>query len=261
MAASFAHRMLLERELMALPSPTRPDYGIDAPNVLRNLFLFGALCEFLVFITPRVWHLGPIALSLHPAFAWTGGGLLLESALFLLYVKFGKFRHRDLMLSLHPWRGDEQVLDVGCGRGVLLAGAAKHLTTGHATGLDIWSNVDMGGNSEAATLHNLKLEGIESRCTLVSAGAQEMPFADASFDVIVSNLCLHNIYDRPTRLLALQQIARVLKPGGIALLSDYKRTGEYAAELRKAGFNIDLRWGNWLTTFPPLRIVIARKPE
>jgi ubiquinone/menaquinone biosynthesis C-methylase UbiE len=164
------------------------------------------------------------------------------------------------MLSLHPWRGDEQVLDVGCGRGLLLAGAAKRLTTGHATGLDIWSNVDMGGNSEAATLHNLKLEGVASRCTLVSAGAQEMPFADASFDVIVSNLCLHNIYDRPTRLQALHQIARVLKPGGIALISDYKRTGEYAAELRKAGLNVNLRWGNWLTTFPPLRIVIARKP-
>ena len=254
------HRTLLERELMATSSPVKPDYGVDAPNVLRNLFLCGALCVLLVFITPRVWHLGHVDFTLHPMFAGTGGLLLVEAALFLLYVKSGKFRHRDFMLSLHPWRGDEQVLDVGCGRGLLLAGAAKRLTTGHATGLDIWSNVDMGGNSEAATLHNLKLEGVASRCTLVSAGAQEMPFADASFDVIVSNLCLHNIYDRPTRLQALHQIARVLKPGGIALISDYKRTGEYAAELRKAGLNVNLRWGNWLTTFPPLRIVIARKP-
>ena len=249
---------------MAPASTAKPDYGIDAPNVMRNLFLFGALSLLLVFITPRVWHLGSVSLVPHQTFAWLGGCLLAEAALFLLYVKFGKFRHRDLMLSQHTWRGNEQVLDVGCGRGLLLAGVAKRLDAlggrGHATGLDIWSNVDMGGNSEAATLHNLELEGIESRCTLVSAGAQEMPFADASFDVVVSNLCLHNIYDRPTRLLALQQIARVLKPGGIALLSDYKRTGEYATELRKAGFNVDLRWGSWLTTFPPLRIVIARKP-
>jgi arsenite methyltransferase len=240
------------------------DYGVDAPNVMRNMFLFGALCLLLVFATPRVWHFGPANLVLHQPLAWTGGFLLLEGFLFLLYVKFGKFRHRDFILSLHPWRGDEQVLDVGCGRGLLLAGAAKRLAAlgnqGHVTGIDIWSNVDMGGNSEAATLHNLQLEGMTSRCTLVSAGAQEMPFADASFDVIVSNLCLHNIYDRPTRLQAIQQIARVLKPGGIALLSDYKLTGEYAAELRKLGFNVDRRWGNWLTTFPPLRIVIARKP-
>ena len=245
---------------MARSLPTRPDYGVDAPNVMRNMFLFGTLCLFLVFATPSVWHFGPVNIVLHQPLAWTGGFLLLEGFLFLLYVKFGKFRHRDFILSLHPWRGDEQVLDVGCGRGLLLAGAAKRLTTGHATGIDIWSNVDMGGNSEAATLHNLGLEGITSRCTLVSAGAQEMPFADATFDVIVSNLCLHNIYDRPTRLEAIHQIARVLKPGGIALLSDYKLTGEYAAELRKLGFNVDRRWGNWLTTFPPLRIVIARKP-
>lgn len=249
---------------MAPASNKTPNYGIDAPNVVRNLFIFGALSVLLVFLTPRVWHIGPVAFMLHPMLAGLGVALLAEGLLFLLYVKFGKFRHRDLMLSLHAWRGDEQVLDVGCGRGLLLAGAAKRLVAldghGHATGLDIWSNVDMGGNSEAATLRNLELEGILSRCTLVSAGAQEMPFADASFDVIVSNLCLHNIYDRSTRLQALHQIARVLKPGGVALLSDYKRTGEYATELRKDGFNVDFRWGSWLTTFPPLRIVIARKP-
>ena len=246
---------------MAPASSVKPNYGVDAPNVLRNLFVIGALCVLLAIATPRVWHLGHIDFTLHPTFAVTGVFLLVEASLFLLYVKFGKFRHRDFMLSLHPWRGDEQVLDVGCGRGLLLAGAAKRLAPhGHATGIDIWSNVDMGDNSEAATQHNLELEGIASRCTLVSAGAQEMPFADASFDVIVSNLCLHNIYDRPTRLQALHQIARVLKPGGIALLSDYKRTGEYAAELRKLGFHADRRWGNCLTTFPPLRVVVARKP-
>src|ERR1700749_3441071 len=32
------------------------------------------------------------------------------------YGKFGKFRHKDLMLSLHSWRGGERVLDVGCER-------------------------------------------------------------------------------------------------------------------------------------------------
>ena len=84
-------------------------------------------------------------------FAWTGGFLIVEGLLFLLYVKVGKFRHRDFMLGLHSWRGDEQVLDVGCGRGLLLAGAAKRIAalsgSGHATGIDVWLNVDMGGNS------------------------------------------------------------------------------------------------------------------
>jgi arsenite methyltransferase len=239
---------------------TKPDYGVDAPGVMRNLFMFGSLCVLLAMFTPRVWHLGKLQFQLHYALAWTGGFLLLEGCLFLLYVKVGKFRHRDKLLAIVNLRGSERVLDVGCGRGLLLAGAARRLSNGTATGIDIWSNVDMGGNSEEATRHNLELEGIARKCTLVSAGAQAMPFADGSFDVIVSNLCLHNIYDKPTRAKAVEQIARVLRPGGLAVLSDYKRTTEYAGVLRRLGWTVEERWGNVLTTFPPLRIVVARKP-
>ncbi len=57
--------------------------------------------------------------------------------------RVGKLRVRDsLMGSLH-WTGEEQVLDVGCGSGFALIGAAKRLTTGHATGVDIWSAEDL----------------------------------------------------------------------------------------------------------------------
>jgi arsenite methyltransferase len=242
----------------------KPDYGVDAPQVLRNLFLFGVLCLLVGILGPRLVRAGNISLLLQPMFFWTGLVLVLEGFLFLLYVKFGKFRHRDLMLSLHRWRGDEQVLDVGCGRGLLMAKAAKLLAElrGHGTaiGVDIWSKEDMAGNSEAATRHNLELEGISDRCTLVEMAAQVMSFPDETFDVIVSNLCLHNIYDRKLRRQAIQEIARVLKPGGVAILSDYKLTGEYASQFRIAGLLVEKRWGNPFYTFPPLRIVIARKP-
>jgi arsenite methyltransferase len=239
----------------------RIDYGVDAPNVVRNLFLFGAACLLLsVVITPVIHVTNNLDLGLRVPLRWTGGWLILEGLWFVLYVKYGKFKHRDMMLGLHTWRGDEQVLDVGCGRGLLLAGAAKRLTSGHATGIDIWSNVDLSGNAEAATLHNLQLEHVADRCSLLSVGAQEMTFPDASFDVIVSNLCLHNIYDTPTRKQALDQIARVLKPGGIALISDYKKTGEYAEHFRASGLTVTKKRGSFLTTFPPLTVVIARKP-
>jgi len=242
---------------------TRLDYGVDAPAVMRNLFLSGALFLLFGIFAPSPFHIGPVLVASR-TFLWPAGFLIAEGLLFLLYVKVGKFRHRDFMLSLHTWRGDENVLDVGCGRGLLLAGAAKRIAalsgTGHATGIDVWSNVDMGGNSPAATQHNLDLEGVSSISSLISKPAQEMPFPDATFDVIVSNLCLHNIYDAPTRRQALQQIVRVLKPGGIALISDYKRTGEYADEFRKAGLIVEKKRGSLITTFPPLTVIIARKP-
>lgn len=240
---------------------TKPDYGIDAPGVLRNLFLIGLACLLLAIFLPRFLHIGPVVINTAPFFGWPAFWLLLSASLFLLYVKFGKFRHRDFILAMHTWRGDEQVLDVGCGRGLLLVGAAKRLNAGgHATGIDLWSSVDMGGNSEAATQKNIDLEDVATRCELVTGNAQEMPFTDASFDVIVSNLCLHNIYDRPTRTKALDEIVRVLKPGGIALISDYKHTGEYAGVFADRGLQVEKRWGSFLTTFPPLRVIIAHKP-
>lgn len=240
---------------------TKPDYGVDAPAVLRNLFLFGSVCLFAAGVIHGPIQIGSVVFKLRSMFLWTGVALLAEGFLYLLYVKVGKLHHRDYILRLHTWRGDEQVLDVGCGRGLLLIGAAKRLgATGHATGIDIWSTVDMGGNAMAATQKNIDLEAVAERCSLVSVGAQEMPFEDASFDVIVSNLCLHNIYDKATRQKALSEIVRVLKPGGQALISDYKRTSEYAQHLRNAGFEVKKKRGNVWATFPPLAAVVARKP-
>jgi arsenite methyltransferase len=242
---------------MATP---QPDYGIDAPAVLRNLFVFGFLCLIAAKFVPSPLHIGNVTVVLRGMFFWTGVALVVEGCLYLLYVKFGKFRHRDFILAFHAWRGDEQVLDVGCGRGLLLCGAAKLITTGHSTGIDIWSTVDMRGNAQSATQHNIDLEDLTEKCTLISAGAQKMPFPDAHFDVIVSNLCLHNIYDAPTRHKALDEIIRVLKPGGQALLSDYKRTSEYAKHLRAASFEVTKKRGSIWATFPPLAVVIATKP-
>src|ERR1700742_4716977 len=137
---------------------------------MRNLFLIGVLCLLLAIFAPNPIHLGRVSVASR-SFYWPAGFLIGEGLLFLLYVKVGKFRHRDFMLNFHKWRGDENVLDVGCGRGLLLAGAAKRIAalsgTGHATGIDVWSNTDMGGNSAAATQHNLDLDGVAPLCTLV----------------------------------------------------------------------------------------------
>jgi ubiquinone/menaquinone biosynthesis C-methylase UbiE len=177
----------------------------------------------------------------------------------LIYAKWGKFRHRDMMLNMLNWRGDERVLDVGTGRGLLLIGAARRLTTGTATGIDIWSTKDLSGNSLERTQANVNIEGASDKVDLRSDDARKLSIPDASFDVILSNLCIHNIPAAEGRAQACREIARVLKPGGTALISDFINTGTYQKTFAACGLKVS-RTGVNLLTYPWLRVVRAEKP-
>jgi SAM-dependent methyltransferase len=208
----------------------RADYGIDGPGLLIGLLV-------------------------------TGGCCLAAAAMMLWSSKVGKLRARDAVIAAHPWRGDELVLDVGCGRGLLLIAAAKRLTTGKAIGIDVWHSVDQAGNRPAATWANARLEGVADRIEVRDADARNLPFADGTFDVIVSSLVLHNIHGRAERAKALNEIVRVLKPGGQAVLLDLAHTREYADELRKRGLcDVAISAAGWLFS-TPARTVTGRKAE
>ena len=82
--------------------------------------------------------------------------------------RVGKLRLRDKLIGSIPWRGDELVLDVGCGHGLLLIAAAKRLRGGKAISVDLWKNQDQADNSREATWRNVEIEtwrqgGIERR--------------------------------------------------------------------------------------------------
>lgn len=234
----------------------RVDYGVDAPGVVRGLITGGVValaCGML--LSPN----GPLAL-LRPA-GWAAGICLVLTGLFmLLYSKVAKFHYRDKMLERAGLRGDERILDVGAGRGLLLIGAAKRLSSGRAVGIDIWSAKDLSSNSPDATLANAQGEGVRDRVEVRSMDATEMGFDDGEFDVVLSNLCLHNIPSAEGRLKACREIARVLKPGGRALISDFLYTRDYQRAFSEAGLQAERTPPYLWTFFPPLRIVIAVKP-
>src|SRR5262249_47541419 len=184
---------------------------------------------------------------------WAGGVCVLEGILMLLYALWGKFRHRARMLSMITWRGDEQGLEVGTGRGLLVIGPARKLTSGKGIGLGVWSGKDLSGNSLERTQKNVVLEGMQDKVELKSEDARKLSFPDASFDVVLSNLCIHNIPDSAGRAQACREIARVLKPGGKAIISDFIRTGFYQKILTEAGLKVS-RTGPNLLSFPPLRV-------
>jgi ubiquinone/menaquinone biosynthesis C-methylase UbiE len=152
------------------------------------------------------------------------------------------------------------VLDVGTGRGLLLIGAAKRLTAGHAVGIDIWSTKDLSGNAIERTQANIEMEGVSGKVELRTEDASQMTFPDGSFDVVVSNLCIHNIPKQAGRDQACREFARVLRPGGMAVISDYRLTKKYAAVFAGLSFTVEWRGPFWRDTFPPLKIFVARKP-
>jgi len=237
--------------------PHKPDYGIDAPGVIRNLLVIGVALILSAIFFPVI-DIGKVKFFWNRTAYFPGILFTVEGLLMILYAKWGKFRHRDRMLNMVQWRGDEQVLDVGTGRGLLLIGAARRLTTGKAVGIDVWSTKDLSGNSLERTQANVDFEGVSQTVELKSQDARRLSFPDASFDLVLSNLCIHNIPGDEDRAQACREIARVLKPGGTALISDFIKTGLYQKVFAEAGLQVS-RTGLNLLSFPPLRIVRAEK--
>jgi len=98
---------------------------------------------------------------------------------------------------------------------------------------------------------------------LMDENAAQMSFADESFDVVLSNLCLHNIPTAAGRERACQEIVRVLKPGGTAVISDFRNLNAYRASFLAGDTGITVQQaGPFLEdTFPPLGILTVGKPE
>lgn len=214
----------------------RPNYGIDAPVAVRNMLIGGSVALVvwvLAFSGILPWKkearpLGRMAAGLAIGCLGMGSYMIYSS-------KVSKLHEREWMLDLIPWRGDETVLDVGCGLGLMLIGAAKRLSTGTATGIDIWQTADLSGNDPDAALENTRRDGVADRVTVLTADMRQLPFPDGHFDVIVSNAAIHNVYKASERATAVREIARVLKPGGACILGDVLHEAEYASVLRKSG--------------------------
>lgn len=177
-----------------------------------------------------------------PIWVWLWAVSLLVSAASYIYTtRRGKLLVWLELAAGFALRGDERVLDLGCGRGLVLLAVAGHLTSGHAIGVDLWRGRDQSGNNEQATWDNATAEGVRDRIELCTADLRHLPLASGSVDLVVSALAIHNIGDAAGRLRAIDEAARVLRPGGRIAIADIGHTGAYRRRLTELGLTATCR--------------------
>ncbi|WDD91787.1 methyltransferase domain-containing protein [Burkholderia sp. FERM BP-3421] len=120
------------------------------------------------------------------------------------------------LIDLCELNGTETVLDVACGPGLVANAFAEHAA--HVTGLDLTPDmIEEARRRQPATLDNLDWRVGDIRA---------LPFADASFSVVLTRYTFHHFLDPQA---ALREMMRVCRPGGRILIADIVQQPDKAA--------------------------------
>lgn len=123
------------------------------------------------------------------------------------------------------------IVDLGCGPGDLVVAISRRLREAQIVGIDLSPSMLLWAGRHATT---------DGRLRFIVGDAADLPFDDASVDLVVSTLSLHH-WTEPADAFA--EIARVLRPGGVALIYDLGllafTPAEMAALAAEAGLDPD----------------------
>ncbi len=123
---------------------------------------------------------------------------------------------RSFLSVVRKWGiTDGRVLDVGTGTGSIAIGFAQGIPGVQVVGLDLSDVVlDLARD-------NAQKSEISVRVTFEKGDAQDMPFEDTTFDLVISSDTLHLI-ENPIKMF--DEVHRVLKPQGMFCISDFRRS-------------------------------------
>lgn len=234
-------------------------YGLDRPRQARGTLSAGMALGVVTLVLAIVLGdlggpNGILILVLLIAFV----AVFVVSAGLFRTSRTTKVKAADRMLDGLDLRGDERAVDLGCGTGLLCAGLAVRLPQGSVVGVDAWVENALQPTGRPLAKQTLQLAGVK-KVSILTGSVRELPLADAGMDLAVSRDCLASLPSREARREAIEELARVVAPGGRVALLEPFHTKELAAHLTAAGFRDVERSGRWWILMPPHRLITATR--
>ncbi len=127
-------------------------------------------------------------------------------------IMFGPIQRTVLQLAAEQVSRPGAILDVGCGTGKLLKSAETRFPGARLVGIDVAIEMVKYAQTSNPT----------GTIQFQQAMAEELPFPNASFDLVFSTMTFHHW---PNQTRGLAEVARILTPGGRWLLADFVATG------------------------------------
>lgn len=205
----------------------QPGYGNwVSDNRIRQTFTMflalGLLAAALLILAPSwgCWAVALAVLFLALAAFFLVGGIYFVRAQRLFAYDGGGVQRKilEMLLSYVQWDGRGRALDIGCGSGALANMLARRFPESTVTGVDYWGG--SWGYLQQQCKDNAALEGTASRTDFIQGSASNLPFADETFDLAVSNLVFHEVKDCKDKRALILEALRVVKKGGGFVFQD-----------------------------------------
>ena len=140
----------------------------------------------------------------------------------------------------------QRVLDVGCGTATLTVLIKQTQPDAEVSGLD--------GDAKILEIARRKAARAGVEVNLREGLAYQLPYADTSFDRVLSSLMFHHLTPENKRL-ALAEAFRVLRPGGGLHVADFRKPNEsLPTRIREVGFEQVREYAKYWTLFGTLSL-------
>lgn len=220
-------------KILGLEMKQKPYYGFPISSILLRL-LFACLISlfiiFLILFQISLYLVFFVCIIIFPAFV-------------LFCIVFFKRQFQDYrmliikkMIEVANLSGNEKILDLGAGAGILAIGFAKFLKNGKVYALDLYEHkydnfkkhliniikINFFGNNLINAERNAKIENVENKCEFISSDISALQnYPDNFFNIILSSQSLYCI-EVKKRTQTYQEINRILKKGGKIIFFESK---------------------------------------